>query len=80
MSDPTDTAIGFLLLAMIAALLAIPFAAVWTLKTSCESKWQESHMEARWEFFAGCRVRLPDGRWVPTENVRDIDIHAKETK
>ncbi len=58
---------------LILVLVGLAFAS----DRSCTKQWEESGMESKWELFSGCRVHMPDGRWVPSKNVRDIDIRPK---
>ena len=41
---------------------------------SCESRWEHSNMASTWGPIKGCLVKLPDGRWLPEDRVREIDI------
>lgn len=41
---------------------------------SCSSKWARSGMASSWGPVQGCLVQLPDGRWMPDERVREIEI------
>lgn len=47
---------------------------------SCTSKWKLSGMKSSYGPMQGCLVQLPDGRWLPEERIREIDIKPKETK
>lgn len=40
----------------------------------CGAAWRDSGLQVRWEVLGGCQVRLPDGRWLPSDRVREIDI------
>jgi hypothetical protein len=45
---------------------------------SCKSKWERSGMAAvTWGPVQGCLVKLPDGRWLPEERIREIDVPRK---
>lgn len=54
--------------------LALGIAVYFIEAKACSSKWEGSGMESKYALFAGCRVRMPDGRWLPAENLRDIDL------
>ena len=41
---------------------------------ACKSKWERSNMAVSWGPIQGCLVNLPDGRWLPEERIREIDI------
>jgi len=41
---------------------------------SCHSRWDESKLQASWGPVKGCLVKLPDGRWLPEDRLREIDI------
>ena len=58
-------AIGLVIYAVIAA---------W----SCSSRWAQSGVSTSWGPIQGCLVRMPSGRWVPDDRVRDIDISAPQ--
>ena len=48
--------------------------AIWE-NAACKSKWLRSGMaDVTWGPIQGCLVRLPDGRWLPEERIREIDI------
>lgn len=38
----------------------------------CYFKWEDSGYESKWRPFAGCRVKLSNGQWIPADAVRDI--------
>lgn len=41
---------------------------------SCSSRWARSGMPTSWGPVQGCLVKLPDGRWLPDERIREVDI------
>lgn len=49
----------------------------WWSAAACSSKWDRSGMQSSWGPIQGCVVKLPDGRWLPEERVREIDISRK---
>lgn len=47
---------------------------------ACHSKWERSGMAGvSYGPIQGCLVKMPDGRWLPAERIREIDI-PKETR
>lgn len=46
----------------------------------CTAKWQRSGLASEWGLFQGCLVRLPDGRWLPEERLREIEIKDLTTE
>lgn len=46
---------------------------------SCSSRWSGSGLGTSWGPIQGCVVIFPDGRRIPADNVRDIEI-PKVTK
>ncbi len=48
---------------------------------SCHSRWKDSGVKGvSWGPIQGCKVKLDDGRWLPDDRVREIDISPKEVK
>lgn len=41
-------------------------------RQQCLSKWRDSGMEPTYRTFEGCRIRLPDGRRIPSSNYREM--------
>lgn len=39
---------------------------------SCESVWSKSGFKTSWGPLQGCLIQMPDGRWIPEENYREI--------
>ena len=64
-----------LVMAIIIGLIAWAAAAI-----SCSSKWEDSGLKSKYSIFSGCRVQTPDGRWLPAESVREIEITPKSAK
>lgn len=48
-------------------------------KMACHARWEQSGMATSWGVIQGCLVKLPDGRWVPDDRVREFDLQRKET-
>ena len=41
---------------------------------SCGARWKHSGVNTSWGPIQGCLVKMPSGRWVPDDRVRDIDL------
>lgn len=41
---------------------------------SCSSRWDGSGLATSWGPLQGCKVKLPDGRWMPEDRVREIEV------
>lgn len=73
-------------------IAAILFAIVMTIlifvisalldRSSCHGQWERSGLKVNWGPIKGCLVQMPDGRWLPTSAVRDVDVtpHKEEKK
>lgn len=75
----------FRTIATLATIAAIIVAFIWAIfiglpAYGCHSKWRDSGLDSQYGFFAGCRVQTPDGRWLPAERVREIEITPKVAK
>ena len=55
-------------LASILAVLAIVEA------VGCHARWKHSGLESSWGPLQGCLVTFPDGRQIPDDRVREIEI------
>lgn len=44
----------------------------WGLSVECSSKWENSGMQSKWGPIQGCIIKLPDGRWIPSQNYREF--------
>lgn len=64
------------------ATLVVAFIAYVILGNwSCHSQWARSGMiDISWGPVQGCLVKLPDGRWLPEDRIREIDIPRPEKK
>jgi hypothetical protein len=41
----------------------------------CHRQWDAAGMsEVSWGVLQGCMLKMPDGRWIPAERVREIDL------
>jgi hypothetical protein len=38
---------------------------------SCEAQW-EGTFPTKYSFFGGCKIQLPDGKWIPSDNYREV--------
>jgi len=45
---------------------------------SCHSRWGGSNMDVSWGPIQGCKVKLPDGRWLPEDRVREVELPRKQ--
>lgn len=45
----------------------------WDNTFRCEARWA-STAPAQYSVFGGCRVLMPDGRWIPEEQFRVVDF------
>lgn len=59
----------WLMLLFIAVLLCV---LAWVDSTKCTEMWAGSGMRSEWKVFAGCRLRMPDGKWIPAKNYREV--------
>lgn len=60
---------------LIAGICVILFGLVaWIDSASCSSKWEGSGLESKWGPLSGCLVKWPDGRWLPSDVIRDISL------
>jgi hypothetical protein len=61
--------------AVFALFAGVIFAFMYfTLYASCEAKWERSGLQSEFGIFQGCLVRLPDGRWLPSERLRELEV------
>lgn len=68
---------GFAIIVTIVFLFVMAFFSAW----SCHSKWGRSGMKAvSWGPVQGCMCQLPDGRWLPEERIREVDIPKGDAK
>lgn len=74
-TDTTATLIASVIILAISMALAAAVSAY-----QCTEKWSESGLESKWRVGAGCRVKMPDGRWIPAERVREIELTPKAEK
>lgn len=67
---------------LVTIFLAVLFGLIaWaTAAISCSYKWEDSGLASSYGIFSGCRVKMPDGRWLPAERVREIEITPRAAK
>lgn len=63
-----------------AFFIAVVFViAVMVDSASCHSKWDRAGMSGvQYGPIQGCMVHMPDGRWLPEERIREVDIPKKQ--
>lgn len=69
-----------LVISLVLFLLAVP---IWMIFSSieCHSKWGRAGMtDVAWGPMQGCLVKLPDGRWMPEDRIREVDIPKEPQK
>lgn len=64
---------GFLVTVFL-VILAAPY---FIMRATCHGRWADSGMATSFGVLGGCRVQLPDGRWVPEDRVRETDLEPK---
>lgn len=65
--------------AIFGAVLVVGFVGfgallVWGESLTCQRRWQHSRLATEWGPLQGCLVQVPDGRWLPDDRIREIDI------
>jgi hypothetical protein len=54
-------------------LIALILGAVNKLtQYSCFAAWEDSGMPVKYSFMGGCKIQLPDGKWIPEDRYREI--------
>jgi hypothetical protein len=46
----------------------------------CKGRWGDSGLPVSWGPVQGCKVQLPDGRWLPEDRIREIDVAPKKSE
>ena len=64
----------------IALLLIIGAIAFAVNSWQCSSQWADSGLQSSFKLGSGCRVKLPDGRWLPADRVREVEIAPKDAQ
>jgi len=62
---------GKLIAAAIVMLLAL---ALWADAATCRAKWEYSGNATRWGIKSGCQVQREDGKWLPSDVMRETDV------
>lgn len=66
-----DFLVWAVVIGFFAVILAVLFGgAFWLESYQCQSKWKGTYV-TEWGPFMGCRANV-NGRWIPTENLRDM--------
>lgn len=66
---------GFVELIMYLVIAGIAVIVGWTFQSwSCSSKWEFSGMKTSYGPIKGCLVQTPNGRWMPEERIREVDL------
>lgn len=68
------------LIVLVAILVLVLPIAAWLASYKCSAQWSESGLQSKWQLGSGCRVKTPDGRWLPADRVRETEIAPKESK
>ena len=66
---------GSALAGLIAALICFGIVfglSYWASSSSCKAQWSDSGFGVRYGFMSGCMIHLPDGRWIPADNYREV--------
>ena len=71
MTDTTEIAVS--IVGLIVCFVAYLIFGSW----QCSSQWSRSGLATSWGPIQGCVVELPDGRWIPADRVREIEIAPK---
>ena len=79
MSDEAKYTIA-LVVVFTGMLLAVLLGMAAIKAAQCGASWERSGLKSEWGFFQGCLVELPDGRWLPSERIREMDIQSKGAK
>jgi hypothetical protein len=61
---------GYLVVGFIVLLF---FAIFKIAEASCHGQWERSGLATDWGPIKGCLVNLPDGLWIPSDTLRDMD-------
>lgn len=62
----------FISIALIAGGVVV---SIWLSSLSCYSRWERAGMaDVSYGPIQGCLVKMPDGRWLPSDRVREMDL------
>ena len=71
---------AFIVLLIMVCILIL-LVGIWIDSVSCHSKWDNADMAAvSYGPIKGCMVKLPDGRWLPADRMREIDLPKRDSK
>lgn len=62
---------------LVALVIVAVVYGIWS-SASCSAQWEKSGLTSDWGPIKGCTVHLRDGRWLPADRVREIDITPQE--
>jgi len=71
MNDYFELWFGLIALAAFLAVAAI------VSSVQCSSRWGHSGLETSWGPIQGCLVKIENGRWIPDDRVREVDLSPK---
>ncbi len=71
MSYRNDDWIMHLMLYLIIALCLFAGTVIFG-SIACDAKWETSGFKTSYGPIKGCLIQLPDGRWIPSENYREL--------
>lgn len=40
-------------------------------EASCREQWKDA-FPYKYNFIGGCKIQIPDGKWIPAENYREV--------
>lgn len=67
MSDAAEAVGG-----LIAIVIIVLVSMIWS-PIACHAKWDDAgYRDVKWRPISGCKVQTDDGRWLPTDRVREI--------
>jgi hypothetical protein len=66
--------------AVIGLLILAAIGIVWAAIDSwaCHQRWLRSGLSTTWGLGQGCLVQTPNGRWIPDDRVRDVDLEPRD--
>lgn len=61
---------------VVSLVFLIIIVGIWAMvdAASCKSRWAQSGLSSTWGPIQGCLVKTKDGRIVPEEVIKDIDV------
>jgi len=56
-------------------VVVVPVVVLWFQYLGCHARWDRAGMsDVSWGPIQGCLVKMPDGRWLPSDRVREMDL------